>query len=767
MLQPGHGGTFWATSWRGRMPHPAGSIRGPAARKPAGDALRTTAKAAFFGTKPGALRPCRADAIAAWDEQKRNTKLQPIDGLHLHSLNPGQRRAVEFGIGRNAEPPPALLIAAGADTGKTKALAHRVAHLILSGHDPQRLLLLTFTRRAALEMTRRSQRILAEAYGEVARSISTQSSLLPWSGTFHAIGSRLLRLHARSIGLDSTFTVLDRTDAADLLDLVRSELGLSQTVSRFPRKDTCLAIYSYTVNADCPLQETLAGLFPWCAEWPGELRRLFQAYVARKQQDNVLDYDDLLLYWRHAMAEPAIAAEICRQFDHILVDEYQDTNRLQAEILLALRPDGSGLTVVGDDAQSIYSFRAAAVRNILDFPRSVSPPAAVIALERNYRSTQPILDVANAVIAGAGERFAKTLYSTMESAELPYLVSAEDEAAQASYVADHVLDHREAGIALKRQAVLFRASHHSDLLEIELGRRNIPFVKYGGLKFLEAAHVKDVLAILRWAENPRDAVAGLRALQLHPGIGPATAHSVIDRHAREGFAAAAIARFTPPAAASVPWSGFCRMIENLRDATVAWQGQIGLVLDWYQPQLERLYDNAAARAGDLDQLEQIAAGYATRERFLTELTLDPPDASGAEAGRARLDEDYLILSTIHSAKGQEWDAVFVLNLVDGCIPSDMASGKPEQIEEERRLLYVAITRAREHLHLLQPLRFYIAHQHRHGRGHVMAPRSRFLPDEALGLFTRRTAAAHCAADAVPPRPATPVDIGARMRDMWR
>ena len=700
-------------------------------------------------------------------ERKRNTELQPIDGRrHLRGLNPEQRKAVEYGIDGNAEPPPALLVAAGAGTGKTKALAHRVAHLILNGGDPRRLLLLTFTRRAALEMTRRAQLILAQARGDIAHGTSTPMSLLPWSGTFHAIGSRLLRLHAGSIGLDEAFTVLDRADSADLLDLVRSELGLSQTGSRFPRKDTCLAIYSYTVNAGCPLEETLTGSFPWCAEWSAELRRLFQAYVAGKQRDNVLDYDDLLLYWRHAMAEPPIAADICRRFDHVLVDEYQDTNRLQAEILLTLRPDGSGLTVVGDDAQSIYSFRAAAVRNILDFPHSVSPPAAVIVLERNYRSTQPILDAANAVIAGAGERFAKTLHSTKESAELPYLVSAEDEAAQASYIADDVLEHREAGIALKRQAVLFRAAHHSDLLEIELGRRNIPFVKYGGLKFLEAAHVKDVLAILRWAENPRDAVAGHRALQLQPGIGPGAARYVVERHAHAGFVATALAQFTPPAAASVAWPGFCRMIERLRDISTPWSGQLGMVREWYQPQLERLYDYAAARSGDLDQLEQIAAGYATRERFLTELTLDPPDASGAEAGHPRLDEDYLILSTIHSAKGQEWDVVFVLNLVDGCIPSDMASGRPEQIDEERRLLYVAMTRAREHLYLMQPLRFYLTRQHRHGRGHVMAPRSRFLPDEVLGLFTRCTATPHCDDYAMPSRQAAPVDIGARLRDMW-
>src|SRR6201987_4521370 len=461
-------------------------------------------------------------------ERTRNTAVASTDyHRHLRDLNPAQRRAVEYGIGDDNRSPPALLIAAGAGTGKTKTLAHRVAHLILNGADPHRLLLLTFTRRAALEMTRRAHRILAEARGGGADRASPPTAILPWSGTFHSVGSRLLRLHAVWIGLDPSFTILDRSDSADLLDLVRSDFGLSRTGSRFPRKDTCLAIYSYTVNAGCPLEETLGQSFPWCADWPNELRRLFEAYVVAKQRDNVLDYDDLLLYWRHAMAEPAVATEIRGCFDHVLVDEYQDTNRLQAEILLALRPNGSGLTVVGDDAQSIYSFRAATVRNILDFPYHFAPPATVIALERNYRSTQPILDAANAVIAGASEKIAKTLYSTKVSAERPFLANVEDEAAQAKYVADSVLQHREAGIALRRQAVLFRTAHHSDLLEIELGRRNIPFVKYGGLRFLEAAHVKDVLTILRWAENPRDAVAGLRVLQLLPGIGPATARGVL------------------------------------------------------------------------------------------------------------------------------------------------------------------------------------------------------------------------------------------------
>jgi DNA helicase-2/ATP-dependent DNA helicase PcrA len=660
-----------------------------------------------------------------------------------------------------------LLIAAGAGTGKTKTLAHRVAHLILNGADPHRLLLLTFTRRAAIEMTRRAHQILAEARGDGAARAS-QTTVLPWSGTFHSVGSRLLRLHALSIGLDASFTILDRSDSADLFDLVRTELGLYRAASRFPRKDTCLAIYSYTINAGCPLEETLAQSFPWCADWPNELRRLFEAYVVAKQRDNVLDYDDLLLYWRHAMAEPAVAMEIRGSFDHVLVDEYQDTNRLQAEILLALRPDGSGLTIVGDDAQSIYSFRAATVRNILDFPYHFAPPATVIALERNYRSTQPILDAANAVIAGASEQIAKTLYSDKPSMERPFLANVEDEAAQAKYVADRVLDHRETGIALRRQAVLFRTAHHSDLLEIELGRRNIPFVKYGGLKFLEAAHVKDLLAILRWAENPRDGVAAFRVLQLLPGIGPATARSVLAQLSEEAFAAGALARISPPPAAAVLWPGLVRVVARLRDSNTAWQGQIGIVRDWYQPLLDRLYDYPAARAGDLDQLEQIALGYASRGHFLTELTLDPPDASGAEAGRPLLDEDYLILSTIHSAKGQEWDTVFILNIVDGCIPSDMATGKQEQIDDERRLLYVAMTRAREHLFLVQPRRFYRTQQHRHGPGHVLAARSRFLPDEIIGLFTRvDSSAVPPTADPCPARPAPRIDVSVRLREMWR
>jgi DNA helicase-2/ATP-dependent DNA helicase PcrA len=666
-------------------------------------------------------------------------------------LNPGQRAAAEHAAGG------ALLIIAGAGTGKTTTLAHRVAHLVARGADPRRILLLTFTRRAAVEMTRAAERIAGR--GTAGR--------IRWSGTFHAIANRLLRLHAETVGLDPSFTVLDRSDAADLLDLSRHALGFSAQASRFPRKATCLAIYSHVVNAGWTVEETLARGFPWCQDWTEELRRLFAAYTDAKQRQRVLDYDDLLLYWSHLMGEPALAAAVRTRFDHVLVDEYQDTNALQAGILLALKPDGAGLTAVGDDAQAIYAFRAASVRNILDFPRCFDPPAAVITLAHNYRSTAPILAAANAVIALAPERFTKTLTAERPAGGSPVLATVEDEACQVDYVVTEILAHREAGIPLRRQAVLMRTAHHSDLLEVELGRRNIPFVKYGGLKFLEAAHVKDVLCILRWAENPRDQVAAFRVLQLLPGIGPSHAERILAHVAERGFDLRSLADASPPAAAVADWPALCRLVRDLRTAGTAWQGQLGMVRVWYEPHLARRYDAAHVRRGDLEQLEQIAGAYPSRERFLTELTLDPPEATGDEAGPPHLDEDYLILSTIHSAKGQEWDVVFVLSVADGCIPSDMATGRPEDVEEERRLLYVAMTRARDHLHLVHPLRFFKRQQHRHGDQHLYTPRSRFLPEEVLECFERRVHGRGHAVDPRTPGAAARVDVGAKLRDMWR
>ncbi|MCB1500991.1 MAG: ATP-dependent helicase, partial [Bauldia sp.] len=652
----------------------------------------------------------------------------PAADAWLDALNPAQRRAATHG---GAAPGGPLLVIAGAGTGKTATLAHRVAHHIVTGADPSRILLLTFSRRAAAEMGRRVDRIVGNALGG---GLAPQ---LPWSGTFHAVGARLLRDYARAIGLAPDFTILDREDSADLMAIVRHELGLSKTEERFPQKGTCLAIYSRAVNAEAPLGEVLQDAFPWCLRVEKGLRELFAAYVEAKQRQAVLDYDDLLLYWAGMMEDEAIAADLSARFDHVLVDEYQDTNRLQASILLRLRPDGRGLTVVGDDAQSIYSFRAARVRNILDFPDAFAPPAAIVTLEENYRSSEPILAAANAVIALAPERFTKTLRSGRASSDLPELLTVRDESDQARCVADRVLENREGGLLLKRQAVLFRSSSHSAALELELTRRNIPFVKFGGLKFLDAAHVKDVLACLRFAENPRDRIAGFRLLQLIPGIGPAIAGRLLDAVAAAADGRAAVAAFAPPAKAAEDWSPFAGLYAGL-DRASPWPGEIERVRDWYQPHLERLHDDATVRAADLVQLQRIAETYPSRERFLTDLTLDPPDATSDEAGPPTRDEDYLILSTIHSAKGQEWNAVFLLNAVDGCIPSDLGTGTSDDIEEERRLLYVAMTRARDHLSLLMPQRFYVHNQRGGGDRHLYASRTRFIPESVLSLFVQRT-----------------------------
>ena len=851
---------------------------------------------------------------------------QPPVADPLAALDPAQRAAVEHGIGAegriDAGP---LLVIAGAGSGKTGTLAHRVARLVAAGADPGRILLLTFSRRAADEMGRRVRRILAQA---AADRPGLARAELPWAGTFHAIGARLLRDYAGRIGLDPGFSIHDREDSADLMNLVRHELGLSATKQRFPQKGTCLAIYSAVVNTRAALAEVLQASFPWCAQWEDALKRLFRAYVDAKQAQQVLDYDDLLLYWAQMVSDPGLGAEIGGLFDHVLVDEYQDTNALQATILLAMKPDGRGLTVVGDDVQSIYAFRGATVRNILDFPAAFAPPARVVTLERNYRSTQPILDAANAVIALAAERFAKNLWSERASAQRPRLVTVKDEAAQADFVVDSVLARREEGLKLKQQAVLFRASAHSARLELELTRRNIPFVKYGGLRFLEAAHVKDVLALLRWAENPRDRIAGFRAIQLLAGIGPKTAGRVLDNVCAAPPGCALLAEQPVPEAARAGWLEFATLLDRLAgreeapsaafapagaptetavlpedlvgaaeaantgdgeamrrnvpsaafapagaptetavlpedlvgaaeaantgdgeamrgnvpraafapagaptetavlpeahvgaaDAAntgdgeamrgnvpsaafapagaptetaplpeahvgapagantaiggarvgVPWPADFELACRWYEAQMPRLYDDFQVRALDIQQLARIAATSPSRQRFLTELTLDPPSATSGEAGMPLLDEDYLILSTIHSAKGQEWSAVSVLNVVDGCIPSDVATRNSAEIEEERRLLYVAMTRAKDALDLIVPQRFHVTQQMGLGDRHVYAGRSRFIPNRLLGRFEQ--------ASWPPPAPElqgspasrqAAIDLAARMRDMWR
>src|SRR5688500_7103671 len=476
-------------------------------------------------------------------------------------------------------------------------------------------------------MTRRASRIVAEVKKEVR---------LPWSGTFHSIASRLIRLNCKRLGLTESFSVLDRGDAADLMDVVRHERGLSKAEKRFPRKDTCLAIYSHRVNTQRPLAETLALMYPWCAEWEEQLKQLFASFVEKKIANQALDYDDLLLYWHAMMQDDALAAASGARFDHVLVDEYQDTNVLQAQILQRLKPTGQGLTVVGDDAQAIYSFRAATVENIRGFAteyenRGQSPIS--ISLEENYRSTQQVLDAANALIG-------KSLYSKKKVGPKPRYVTVADDEGQAQYVVTRVLEARERGVLLRNQAVLFRASSHSDLLELELVRRNIPYVKYGGLKFLEAAHVKDLLAVLRWADNPKNRVAAFRALQLEPGVGPAGAERVFTAFEATGSWQALN-------------TGSAELDELMKFlAEAPWPGQVQRVREWYAPHLERLYDSAQVRAGDLVQLERVAVNFPDRQSFLTEMALDPPSETGDLSGEPYLHEDYLVLSTVTTAQGQ-------------------------------------------------------------------------------------------------------------------
>jgi DNA helicase-2/ATP-dependent DNA helicase PcrA len=683
----------------------------------------------------------------------------------LATLNPQQREAATHGTGEGAADTRPLLVIAGAGSGKTNTLAHRGANLIRHGADPQRMLLLTFSRRAAQEMERRVGGVLQKALG-LQRTQPLPS--LPWSGTFHGIGARLLREYAARIGLEDSFTIHDRGDSEDLMGMVRHEIGFSETKKRFPLKGTCLGIYSRVLNTREPLDLVLQATYPWCRQWEDELKKLFGAYVEAKQQQNVLDYDDLLLFWADIMAEPALAQEIGDRFDHVLVDEYQDTNKLQADILLGMKPTGQGVTVVGDDAQSIYSFRGATVRNILDFPGQFTQTARIVTLERNYRSTQPLLEASNLVIAAARERHAKNLYSEQASSQRAQVVLVPDEAQQARWVADEVLRRREGGTALKSQAVLFRTSHHSAGLELELARRTIPFVKFGGLKFLEASHIKDVMAVLRFAQNPRGRMAGFRVAQLVPGIGAATATRLLDAMAEAPDPHAALQAFDAPAAAKEGWTELATLYARLHDSEVAWPADLELAKAWYLPQLERMHDDAQVRKLDVEQLLRLAAGYGSRERFLTELTLDPPEVTSDQSGPPLRDEDYLVLSTIHSAKGQEWKAVHVLNVVDGCIPSDMATGTAEELEEERRLLYVAMTRAKEHLHLLVPQRFYVSQQSGGGDKHVYAGRTRFIAEGMLAAFEQVTwpeATDLASASAQPQAPV--MQVRARARAAWK
>jgi len=623
-------------------------------------------------------------------------------------LNAEQAAAATHGEGP-------LLIIAGAGTGKTRTLVYRVAHLIERGVQAERILLLTFTRRAAHEMLSRAEKLV----GSASRGVQ--------GGTFHATGHRLLRQFGPEAGLPRDFSIMDQGDAEDLMQLARASLGYGKQEKRFPKKETLHYIYSRHLNTERPVEQILEQEYPQFTEFSRDIVRIFAEYTSRKSERNLVDYDDLLLFWALMVEQsPALADRICGLYHHVLVDEYQDTNLLQARILRGLCRGHANITVVGDDAQSIYSFRGAHFRNILDFPKHF-PDAQVVTLEQNYRSTQPILDVTNTLISRALERFTKTLWTQRGGTDAPWLVTARDEQQQTRFVVDRILELHEEGTPLKEIAVLVRAGYMSADLEIELTNRNIPFEKWGGIKFLEAAHVKDVLAFLRVLENPRDEVSWYRILMMMPGIGDVTARAMMESMADRSWDPDAFSHFVPPPRARDAHRTLADLIRRLRGARPS-EASVGEDIDEiraiYDAVLAERYDRAEPRLADLDQLRVIASGYPNRSAFLAALALEPPsNTQDLAVGSQSSDDDALVISTVHSAKGKEWDAVFVIWAVDGWFPSSRSLGDEDQLEEERRLMYVATTRARNHLAVTYPLNVYAT---RRGQDYSIDQLSRFI-----------------------------------------
>lgn len=600
-----------------------------------------------------------------------------------NALNPAQHRAATSTDG-------AYLVIAGAGSGKTRTLVYRVAYLVEQGIAPESILLLTFTRRAAQEMLRRATGILDERCRRVA------------GGTYHGFANQILRRYAKHLGYSNQFTITDRGDANDMMGILRTEGGFERQGKRFPRADLLVNLVSKETNTHRPMEELLEEEYPQFLDDLEAIIKLRDSYAERKKAQNVMDYDDLLVNLKKLLLEhPRVRQRLGNTYRYIMVDEYQDTNRLQAQIAALLAADHGNIMVVGDDAQSIYSFRGANFRNIMDFPQ-IFAGCQTILLEQNYRSSQPILDLGNAILDNAKEKFSKKLFTRVEGREKPVFVRTTDEYSQAQFVCERVLALREEGVPLGEMAVLTRAAWHSNLLEVELKARNIPFRKFGGIRFVEAAHVKDVCAILKIAINPIDAAAWFRILQFFEGVGPKTAQKVAQAVIDNGGDFRVLTE--------APWSkrryaqGLERLVKLL--LRVGEEGlkvpdRLDLTLEEYRTWMPRKYDDTPRRLRDLEALQVIATRYEDTEDFLSDLAIDPPEFLRLDRHEDTEDE-WMTVSTVHSAKGLEWQTVFVLQLNSGRFPNFNAMGKPEDFEEERRLLYVAVTRAKQNLYLLKP-----------------------------------------------------------------
>ena len=625
------------------------------------------------------------------------------------ALNSQQLAAVTAGEG------PSLVIA-GAGSGKTRTLVYRVAYLIDSGIDPSQILLLTFTRKSSQEMLDRAGELIGVRSERVR------------GGTFHSVANMLLRRYGRSIGLEPGFTILDRGDAEDLIALVRAQLGLNEKDKRFPRKGTIAEMFSKSENTLRPLAEIVVEEFDHFSDHLDALEQLQRGYQASKRQRQLVDYDDLLVLLRRlVMEDEGVRRTISSLYRYILVDEYQDTNRLQADVVRHLASTHQNVMVVGDDAQSIYAFRGATFKNIMEFP-SLFPGTTIYKLEENYRSTQPILNLANTIIEAATERYSKHLFTRKLDGPLPVLVEAAGENAQSRFIAQKILELREEGVPLGEMAVLFRSSFHSFDLEIELSRHGLPFVKRGGVKFIETAHVKDLLAHMRVVANPLDAVSWHRVLMLVEGVGPKKAQDVM----------AALVKSDKPYLALREMTG--RSGKGLKDLALTLESlagsgelrpveQVNHIYEYYLPILKTQYDDYPKRMRDLDHLQTIAEGYQEVETFLSDLALEPPDGSVVGVEATDRDDERLVLSTIHSAKGLEWQCVFVIWIVDGRFPSVYSFSEDEGLEEERRLFYVSVTRAKRHLYLTYPINVFDR-----GSGMILSKPSRFLDPVSPALL---------------------------------
>jgi len=651
---------------------------------------------------------------AAWDADLDDSQLEAV----VHGDDP-------------------LVIVAGAGTGKTRTLSARVARLLESGIPPERILLLTFTRRAADDMLARAAALSGQR--DCARRLR--------GGTFHAVAHQFISANPEVLGLQPGFSLLDPADGADVMDMLRDEQGLVAGEVRIPRSATLVDVYSRCVNTRRRLCEVLATDFPWCEPHAEPIAGIFKAYVARKRSRNQVDFDDLLLLWRAMLADDRLGPSIVEMFDHVLVDEYQDVNALQVEIVRALRPEGRGLTVVGDDAQAIYGFRGSDARYLNELASSL-PNVRVISLQRNFRSCKPILDVANIVRPSVGGLHL-VLQANRPGGCQPVLVRCHDAASEARCVVDRILDAHDQGMRLCDQAVLVRAAHNSDLIELELTARRVPYRKYGGLRLVEAAHVKDFAAALRLLDNPADELAWFRLLRMHEGIGPARGRALLGLFT-EGTGARptsweAVVQSAPARSRSRLASSF-EGIEAAR-AQVGASARVGAVLQVLRPLVLGRYSEGQSRLEDLDRLSAAAISMDDLQAWLAEITLDPPLAAGVRAGPPHLDEDYVVISTVHSAKGLEWEAVHLPHLVDGAFPSDMALHSSAGLLEERRLFYVATTRAREKLTLYTPMRMPY-NRRSHNDRHCLAPASRFLEPEVLSALEVE--------DQVPTRPRVPL-----------